>query len=676
MSSPYSPLHPAPHQRRPIYAHHTVPYAGPYINHRHFTPSGYPYPPSPPSPTRQSEAPLTSGEIELYTRSLPYVCSCGRSFRGRAQIGAHIQQHPGHRDCNPGRNLFECPRKCGRMIDDMEDLADHLERRHFMMQDIRGLLAPFVSKYICCYTRVLGLTAANLAYHRSQFSPTPVPDFPYPLSCPSPSPTVITTSTSTTDSDTGLWGATGSTLTHDSKPYACRCGKTYKRRVDLETHIQSPVRNHFDTTVYRFNCLYCDRKHPTQEGMQKHMEGAHGMKYNFDDIQTISSAIEALSLPSPLPDTPIETPDIPIPTSAPTTTINDTPHVVDITTGLKPLPPYLIQFYSKLEPFKCKCGAGFTTFAYLNTHVERYKKKLGEARTHVDVTGPNRYLHPCLLCNEFSFPTPKQLKAHLNDHHNTESSSEGGPMTTLVVPASATREKGIHVPARSNSPIAYIPTDILTTIFFLCLGEAMEDTIDGRLPREDLSIISPKHPTILLSHVCKTWRDTALGTPRLWASLSLTLPGFNSSLTDEDCEETFDQWTRRSTRLIDAFALYNTVRAPAEVHQFLSQLADIIRALFHEMGGGGGGHKPNDHINPPTLNLQNQVLLLPLPLLPFPFLPFIFSSLLRVCVYCSRIPPGTRSAGSMTNVPWIHDALPPALTFPASSSFGTAIEAL
>ncbi|KAJ3495123.1 hypothetical protein NMY22_g19979 [Coprinellus aureogranulatus] len=59
---------------------------------------------------------------------------------------------------------------------------------------------------------------------------------------------------------------------------------------------------------------------------------------------------------------------------------------------------------------------------------------------------------------------------------------------------------------------------------------------------------------------------------------------------------------------------------------------------------------------------------------PFPIsLPpsFIFSSLLRVCVCVPRIPPGTRSAGSMTNVPWIHDALPPAL-----ASFGTAIDAL
>ena len=103
-----------------------------------------PYPVSPHSPSCPPEAPLTSDEIFLWTSAFPYMCSCGEVFRGRSHIGAHIQLNPSHWDLFPGNNLRPCVRNCGRMIDDLEDLVDHLERRHSIQQDIRGIFAPFV----------------------------------------------------------------------------------------------------------------------------------------------------------------------------------------------------------------------------------------------------------------------------------------------------------------------------------------------------------------------------------------------------------------------------------------------------------------------------------------------------------------------------------------------------
>ncbi|TEB19223.1 hypothetical protein FA13DRAFT_1802494 [Coprinellus micaceus] len=339
------------------------------------------------------------------------------------------------------------------MIDDLEDLVDHLERRHNIEQDVRGIFSPFFDRprslataTPCTYpislpqttldfpsftmaqhptpfilstisqqndpTQDFRLTSANLAYHRLQFNaPTSNHGSHYPTLCASPSPSNFTTATNTTESDTGPWRVSGPPLVQDNKPYSCKCGKVYKRRVGLDSHIGKPVKNHYDTTVYKFSCAYCDEKHPTEEGMQRHMELTHKMKHTKADVRKISSAAASLSN---APETSTKRRK----SSAQASSMIEVPASHDAA-ALKPLPPTIAEYYRTLEPFKCKCGGGFTSHPSLMTHIQYYQKKsFGEA--HGDASGGDRYLHPCVICNQFKFTTPKQLKFHLNEHHKVE----------------------------------------------------------------------------------------------------------------------------------------------------------------------------------------------------------------------------------------------------------------
>ena len=157
------------------------------------------------------------------------------------------------------------------------------------MQQQASFSPSYVSQQIDP-THNTGLTSANMD-HRSQLSPPPNPGSHYPPLCVSPSPRIFTTAANTADSDTGHWRASGPPLVREVKPYTCKCSKAYKRRVDLEAHIGKPVKNHYDTTVYKFNCGYCDKKHPTEEGMQRHMELTHNMQHTKADVQQITLAV-------------------------------------------------------------------------------------------------------------------------------------------------------------------------------------------------------------------------------------------------------------------------------------------------------------------------------------------------------------------------------------------------
>ncbi|CAA7260541.1 unnamed protein product [Cyclocybe aegerita] len=57
-----------------------------------------------------------------------------------------------------------------------------------------------------------------------------------------------------------------------------------------------------------------------------------------------------------------------------------------------------------------------------------------------------------------------------------------------------------------------IPTELWAEIFFFCL------------PADDFILPRSGDAPLLLCQICKTWREIALNTPRLWASLSIRRP--------------------------------------------------------------------------------------------------------------------------------------------------------
>ncbi|CAA7263521.1 unnamed protein product [Cyclocybe aegerita] len=62
------------------------------------------------------------------------------------------------------------------------------------------------------------------------------------------------------------------------------------------------------------------------------------------------------------------------------------------------------------------------------------------------------------------------------------------------------------------SPMRHLPSDILREVFIQTLPESDAIMKANRCP-------------LLLTHICRFWRDVALSTPNLWTSLQITVPG-------------------------------------------------------------------------------------------------------------------------------------------------------
>ncbi|KAJ6561762.1 hypothetical protein B0H19DRAFT_901463, partial [Mycena capillaripes] len=62
------------------------------------------------------------------------------------------------------------------------------------------------------------------------------------------------------------------------------------------------------------------------------------------------------------------------------------------------------------------------------------------------------------------------------------------------------------------SPTRRLPADVVAEIFAACL------------PANRNATMSSAEAPILLCHVCRAWRNLALSTPRLWASLHIVAP--------------------------------------------------------------------------------------------------------------------------------------------------------
>ncbi|KAG1868304.1 hypothetical protein DFJ58DRAFT_723557 [Suillus subalutaceus] len=83
-----------------------------------------------------------------------------------------------------------------------------------------------------------------------------------------------------------------------------------------------------------------------------------------------------------------------------------------------------------------------------------------------------------------------------------------------------------------SSPISRLPTEILSEIFLYCLPE------DEHLVHES------KQAPVLLTKICRRWREVAVGLPRLWCRLQLEV-GYDDWQQRAFC---YDFWLKRSGR--------------------------------------------------------------------------------------------------------------------------------
>ena len=72
------------------------------------------------------------------------------------------------------------------------------------------------------------------------------------------------------------------------------------------------------------------------------------------------------------------------------------------------------------------------------------------------------------------------------------------------------------------SPVPHLPIDILQEIFAACL------------PTEHYPVVSRYEAPLLLTQVCKNWRNIALSTPQLWSAIHIPIPSLPEHVTSYD----------------------------------------------------------------------------------------------------------------------------------------------
>lgn len=111
----------------------------------------------------------------------------------------------------------------------------------------------------------------------------------------------------------------------------------------------------------------------------------------------------------------------------------------------------------------------------------------------------------------------------------------------------------------TDSGIHLLPNELLIAFFDHCVPYPTRDRPGPRVSRN--------HPAVVLSHVCRDWRELTLSTPRLWSRLYIETPP-SDSFTDATAQE----WSR----LLDK--LQNTVRA------WIERSAECQLTIFLDVG--------------------------------------------------------------------------------------------
>jgi hypothetical protein len=129
------------------------------------------------------------------------------------------------------------------------------------------------------------------------------------------------------------------------------------------------------------------------------------------------------------------------------------------------------------------------------------------------------------------------------------------------------------------SVIKRIDDDILTTIFLEVLDQRVVETRRGDPYR---LTISPKHPGVVLSHVCQRWRGVALSTKLLWRHLRVWVPIYPSSLDAQDT------WRTKVAKLVEMtrewISRSGTRHLSVEINEWSSVLfsRDTARAFIND----------------------------------------------------------------------------------------------
>lgn len=101
------------------------------------------------------------------------------------------------------------------------------------------------------------------------------------------------------------------------------------------------------------------------------------------------------------------------------------------------------------------------------------------------------------------------------------------------------------------SPIRHIPSETLAEIFMQCLPTS---ALRSSYPVRDLNVAP-----LLLTKICRHWRNVALNTPQLWNSLHIFLP---SQLTPSACSQRIagmKLWLRRSGALPLSLSFHGSI---------------------------------------------------------------------------------------------------------------------
>ena len=143
---------------------------------------------------------------------------------------------------------------------------------------------------------------------------------------------------------------------------------------------------------------------------------------------------------------------------------------------------------------------------------------------------------------------------------------------------------------QQSAPVMKVPVDLLARIFLLCLPEA------------DFIIPNPLEAPLLLCRVCRIWKDTAIDTPRLWASLSIPK---NGAWRDKTWVSCLKKWLDRSR---EASSLSLGIFFPMHLHHSIDHY--IIQSIFvtaprwRHVRLNMSDHLLNFMVNTPLPNLQ------------------------------------------------------------------------
>ncbi|KAJ7462154.1 hypothetical protein FB451DRAFT_1267958 [Mycena latifolia] len=137
--------------------------------------------------------------------------------------------------------------------------------------------------------------------------------------------------------------------------------------------------------------------------------------------------------------------------------------------------------------------------------------------------------------------------------------------------------------ATSIFPVLTLPGEITAEIFSHCLPSIEELRQDDQPISERLE---SQAPTVFLG-VCRVWKDIALGTPALWATLSLRFDYIadNVALEPGAVEEFIDMWLGRAAILPLSF-VFCTIRGYDEFDDgpfTPSRMRDVIHRYAHRL---------------------------------------------------------------------------------------------